>query len=86
MMMDVMNQGKGYGKETLERVIEYIKTKPFGDSNKVTLTCNKDNIKALNLYINMGFMKTGVEDEDEIELLLASGDPSHSRVRTIFWT
>ena len=68
MMIDVTHQGKGYGKEALEHVIEYIKTKPFGDSNKVTLTCNKDNIKALNLYINMGFMKTGVEDEDEIVL------------------
>lgn len=51
-------------------VIEYIKTKPFGASDKVTLTCNIDNIHALNLYKNKGFKETGTMDEDEIELSL----------------
>ena len=51
-------------------VIEYIKTKPFGASDKVTLTCNIDNIHALNLYKNKGFKETGAMDEDEIELSL----------------
>ena len=41
---------------------------PFGDSNRVTLTCNKDNQIALELYRKAGFVETGVEDEDEIEL------------------
>ena len=51
-------------------MIEYIKTKPFGTSDKVTLTCNMDNIHALNLYKNKGFKETGTMDEDEIELSL----------------
>ena len=68
MMIDASQQGKGYGKEALNKVIAYIKTKPFGDSGKVMLTCNKDNAVALKLYSKIGFTETGVEDEDEIEL------------------
>jgi len=68
MMIDVSHQGKGYGRSALEQVIAYIKTKPFGSSDRVTLTCNRDNPVAIKLYLEMGFSATGVEDEDEIEL------------------
>ena len=68
MMIDEKHQGKGYGKAALEQVLAYIKTKPFGDSGRVTLTCNKDNESALALYRHMGFRETGEEDEDELEL------------------
>lgn len=64
MMIDESNQGQGYGSIALDLVIEYIKTKPFGTSDKVTLTCNMDNIHALNLYKNKGFKETGTMDED----------------------
>ena len=46
----------------------YIRTKPFGTSNKVTLTCNRDNQSALHLYHRAGFVETGATDGDEIEL------------------
>ncbi len=68
MMVDVSKQGEGYGKAAIEQVLNYIKTKPFGSSDRVTLTCNKDNSVALELYRKMGFLETGVEDEDELEL------------------
>lgn len=42
----------------MDLTIEYIKAKPFGASDKVTLTCNMDNIHALNLYRNKGFKET----------------------------
>ena len=70
MMIDEAEQGHGYGSEALDRVIDYIGTKPFGDSGRVALTCNKDNLVAKRLYENKGFRATGVEDEDEIELVL----------------
>ena len=54
----------------LDRVLDYIRTKPFGTSDRVALTCNKDNPVARKLYENKGFRATGVEDEDEIELVL----------------
>ncbi len=38
MMIDQSEQGHGYGSAALDQVINYIKTKPFGNSNKITLT------------------------------------------------
>ena len=69
MMIDESAQGRGYGSEALDKVIEYIKTKPFGDSGRVALTCNKENPAARKLYEGKGFSATGVEDEDEIEMV-----------------
>ncbi len=70
MMIDKSMQGRGYGSEALDRVIDYIRTKPFGDSGRVALTCNKHNSAARKLYERKGFSATGIEDEDEIELVL----------------
>ena len=70
MMVDESMQGKGYGSDALDRVIEYIRTKPFGDSNRVALTCNKNNLAARKLYDSKGFSAAGVVDEDEAELVL----------------
>lgn len=70
MMIDSSEQGRGYGGEALDRVIEYIKTKPFGDSGRIALTCNKYNAVAKKLYEKKGFSATGNEDEDEIELVM----------------
>ena len=70
MMIDESMQGRGYGSDALDQVIEYIRTKPFGDSNRTALTCNKGNFSAIKLYESKGFSATGIEDEDEIELVL----------------
>ena len=70
MMIDEQMQGRGYGNKALERVIDYIKSKPFGNSGRIALTCNKNNPIARRLYESKGFSATGVEDEDEIELVL----------------
>lgn len=70
MMIDASEQGRGYGSEALDRIIAYIRTKPFGDSDRIALTCNKNNTSARKLYERKGFSATGVEDEDEIELAM----------------
>ena len=57
MMIDEAYQGQGYGSLALDKVIEYIRTKPFGDSNRVALTCNKNNPVARKLYENKGFWR-----------------------------
>ena len=61
MMIDEKKQGRGYGSDALDRVIDYIRTKPFGDSNRVALTCNKDNSVARKLYESKGFSYKGVD-------------------------
>ena len=70
MMIDQSEQGHGFGSKALDEVIRYIASKPFGDSDRVALTCNKDNPIAKKLYEDKGFSATGTEDEDEIEMAL----------------
>lgn len=70
MMIDESMQGHGYGSAAMDQVIEYIKTKPFGDSNRIALTCSKDNPVARKLYESRGFAATGIEYDDEVELVL----------------
>ena len=70
MMIDKDEQGRGYGSEALDRVLDYIRTKPFGESDRVALTCSKVNPTARRLYESKGFSATGYEDEDEIELAM----------------
>ena len=70
MMIDESMQGHGFGSAALDRVLDYIRTKPFGTSDRVALTCSKENPAAMKLYENKGFQATGVEDEEEIELVL----------------
>ena len=70
MMIDESMQGHGYGSAAMDRVLEYIMTKPLGSSNRVALTCNRDNPVAQKLYERKGFSATGVEYEDEIEMVL----------------
>lgn len=70
MMIDASEQGRGYGSAALDCVIAYIRTKPFGDSDRIALTCSKNNSAARKLYESKGFSATGVEDEDEVELTM----------------
>ena len=68
MMIDKDQQQKGYGKAAMQRVLEYIATKPFGNSRTVLLTCNPENTPAMRLYTSLGFRETGRSDEDEVKL------------------
>lgn len=70
LMIDQKYQHRGYGAKAMEKCLDYIKTKPFGTSDKVALTCNRDNITAMHLYQELGFEETGNVDEDEVELAL----------------
>ena len=70
LMIDESMQGHGYGSEALDQVIEFIRTKPFGDSGRIALTCNKNNPIGRKLFESRGFSATGAEDEDEIELAM----------------
>lgn len=70
MMIDASCQHRGYGRAALECTLDYIRSKPFGASSRVTLTCNRENLHALKLYKRMGFAETGAADGEEIELSL----------------
>lgn len=71
MMIDEGEQGKGYGRAAMEKVLDYIRTKPFGTSNRVALTCHLDNEAARRLYASLGFQPTGdVDDGEEAYVLM----------------
>lgn len=70
MMIDEKYQGKGYGRAAMEQCLTYIAQKPFGASNRVVLTCNRENPNAIGLYKKLGFSETGNEDGEEVELSL----------------
>ena len=70
LMIDVARQNRGYGKAAVQCCLDYIRTKPFGGSNEIKLTCHKENEAALHLYRSFGFCPTGERDEEEIEMSL----------------
>lgn len=70
MVIDKSVQGRGYGGAAFDQVLAYIATKPFGGSDRVALTVNKDNPVARRLYESRGFVATSWEDEEEVELAL----------------
>ncbi|MCI9263171.1 MAG: GNAT family N-acetyltransferase [Oscillospiraceae bacterium] len=68
LMIDRRRQGKGFGRAAMELALEYIRTKPFGASDRVLLTVSPENTAACALYRSLGFTQTGRSDEDEVEL------------------
>lgn len=70
MMIDEKYQNKGYGSQTVNLCIDYIKSKPFGKSDEVILTCNMKNTQGIHIYEKMGFKNTGECDDDEIVMKL----------------
>ena len=70
MVIDETEQGRGYGADALDLVLDFIRTKPFGDSDRVTLTCHRENRVALSLYEKKGFTATGAVYDDEVELAM----------------
>ena len=70
MMIDEKYQGKGYGSIAIKLCIDYIKSKPFGQSNNVILTCNIDNSIAIHIYEKIGFKDTGERDDNELVMKL----------------
>jgi len=71
MMIDKKYQRKGFGFSAVNLCLEYIRTKPFGESDSVILSCNMDNPRAIGIYQKHGFVATGECDEDEIIMKLS---------------
>lgn len=65
-MIDYKFQGKGYGKEALDVVMNYIKTFPFGPAKYVWLSYEPENKHAKMVYEKYGFKENGLMCDDEI--------------------
>ena len=65
-MIDENYQGKGYGKQALDVIIDYIKTRPSGPAQSCWLSYEPENEGARHLYSTFGFIETGEICSDEI--------------------
>lgn len=70
MMIDEKYQNNGYGTKALELCLEYIRSKPFGESNDIVLTCSIENDHGIHIYNKLGFTEIGKCEDDEIMMKL----------------
>ena len=64
MMIDKKYQGNGYGKKAMLKMIEIMKTFPYGEAEAVVLSCSRENAVAYLLYKSLGFIDTSEFDDD----------------------
>lgn len=58
MMIDEKHQGKGYSKPALKQILDFIQTKPWGDTCSIKLSIYDGNTAAANLCKQFGFVST----------------------------
>jgi len=63
LMIDKRYQGNGYGKKAMLKMIEIMRTFPYGEAEAVVLSCSRENTAAYELYKSLGFVDTGEFDE-----------------------
>lgn len=70
LMIDNKYQKKGYGLESIKKIVEYIKTFPFGQADYVWLSYEPENIRAKKIYQKFGFVETSEWCGNEIMAVL----------------
>lgn len=65
-MIDKQFQKKGLGKQTMDAVMDLIRTFPFGEAKKVWLSYESENIRAKEIYQKYGFIENGEKCGNEI--------------------
>jgi len=68
LMIDYTCQGKGYGREVVQLILNEMKQ--LNDCHMIYLSTEPDNEKAVTLYESFGFQKTGKINEGEAEFVL----------------
>ncbi|MGC1677438.1 MAG: GNAT family N-acetyltransferase [Candidatus Binataceae bacterium] len=63
IMIDMMHQGKGYGRAAMRATIAMIAAR-YPRCSGVQLTCFRDNLNAAALYKSLGFEPTGGVDPE----------------------
>ncbi len=64
-MIDERYQGKGYGREAMKLILDYIRSEPCGPAEYCWLSYEPENERAKALYASFGFQETGEFDGDE---------------------
>lgn len=67
-MIDQQYQGMGFGKRSMDMIIEMIKSNLNG--KKIELGVIPDNLVAKKLYLSLGFISTGKFNSDNEEIMV----------------
>lgn len=70
LMIDKQHQNKGYGREAMKKILEFIRTYPTGSAQYCWIPYKAENMVAKQLYESLGFRDNGeVFNEESIMVL-----------------
>jgi len=64
-MIDKKHQNKGYGKQALLKLIEYLKTFPNGEATAIISSYTPNNTVMQKIFESLGFEEVGFDDDDK---------------------
>lgn len=59
LMIDKQYQNRGYGREAMKKILEFIRTFPAGPARYCWIPYKPDNVTAKKLYESLGFRDNG---------------------------
>jgi diamine N-acetyltransferase len=69
LLIDARHQGRGYGRATIERIVEYVRTRP-GAEELLTSVAAAEEGSPKGFYLGLGFIDTSTDHEGERVLRL----------------
>lgn len=70
LMIDKQYQNRGYGREAIQKILEFIRTFPAGPAKYCWIPYSEENIAAAKLYKSFGFRDNGEVCHDELITVL----------------
>jgi diamine N-acetyltransferase len=70
LMIDAKYQNRGYGREAMEKILDYIRTFPAGPAEYCWIQYKAENTVARKLYESCGFRDNGEICENELVTVL----------------
>jgi diamine N-acetyltransferase len=68
LMIAGTQQGKGYGKAAIERLIDYVRTRP--GASELLVSCGEGEGSPEGFYYRLGFRRTGEKIDHEVVMRL----------------
>ncbi|SFM30325.1 diamine N-acetyltransferase [Paenibacillus sp. 1_12] len=70
LMIDKQYQNRGYGREAMKKILEFIRTFPAGPAHYCWISYIADNVVAKKLYESFGFRDNGESFDNELITVL----------------
>ncbi|MCL2854016.1 MAG: GNAT family N-acetyltransferase [Defluviitaleaceae bacterium] len=65
-MIDKDHQGKGYGRQAVGKILEFLRSQPQGKADAISVCYEPENEVSRKLYAPLGFVETGHIIDGEI--------------------